>query len=192
MNPRATRSALMVASVPELTSRTISIEGNISRTVSASSISCSVGAPKLVPRRHGLVQRVQNRGMAVAENERSPGADVVDVLVAIGIEDVRAFAAFDEGRSPADAAIGADGRVHAAGNREFGAFEELLRACVIHGRMRDSQRIAALLEMSDRPHYNRDSLMKISELRPLPRCCLAAVWPSSAAGPRRLPTLPLP
>ena len=49
MNPRATRIADIVASVPEFTSRTISIEGTASQIASASSISCSVGAPKLVP-----------------------------------------------------------------------------------------------------------------------------------------------
>jgi len=43
--PRARRMALMAASVPELTSRTISSEGT-SRTISsASSTSRSVGAP---------------------------------------------------------------------------------------------------------------------------------------------------
>ncbi|CKU80838.1 Uncharacterised protein [Mycobacterium tuberculosis] len=43
--PRARRSALMAASVPELTRRTISIDGTSARMASASSISRSVGAP---------------------------------------------------------------------------------------------------------------------------------------------------
>jgi hypothetical protein len=42
--------ALIVASVPELTIRTFSIEGTAATTISASSDSISVGAPKLVPR----------------------------------------------------------------------------------------------------------------------------------------------
>ena len=134
VKPRATRSALMVASVPELTRRTISMEGNISRTVSASSISCSVGAPKLVPRVHAWFRASRIDRVAVAEDERTPGADVVDVFVAVGIEDVGAFAAHDEGRGAADAALGADRGVDAAGDGEAGAFEELLRACVIHGQ----------------------------------------------------------
>ncbi len=71
--------------------------------------------------------------MAMAEDQRPPGADVVDVLVAIGIEDVGAFAALDEGRSAADAAIGAHGRVYAAGDGKLGAFEELLRDLMVHG-----------------------------------------------------------
>ena len=49
MNPRATRIADMVASVPEFTSRTISMEGTASQMASARRTSCSVGAPKLVP-----------------------------------------------------------------------------------------------------------------------------------------------
>ena len=40
----------MVASVPELTMRTISTAGSARVMASASSVSASVGAPKLVPR----------------------------------------------------------------------------------------------------------------------------------------------
>ena len=45
VNPRATRTALIVASVPELTMRTISTDGTASQTMRASSTSSSVGAP---------------------------------------------------------------------------------------------------------------------------------------------------
>ena len=38
----------------------------------------------------------EDLGMAVAEQQRAPGADVVDVLVAVDVEEVRAFAAGDE------------------------------------------------------------------------------------------------
>ena len=44
----------MVASVPELTIRTISTDGTAAITISASVISRSVGAPKLVPRSSAL------------------------------------------------------------------------------------------------------------------------------------------
>jgi hypothetical protein len=40
----------MVASVPEFTSRTISIDGTACRIISASSISAAVGAPNENPR----------------------------------------------------------------------------------------------------------------------------------------------
>jgi hypothetical protein len=47
---RATRIALIVASVPELTNRIRSIDGINMATRWASRVSSSVGAPKLVPR----------------------------------------------------------------------------------------------------------------------------------------------
>ncbi len=47
---RASRSALMVASVPELTRRIISIDGTACVIISASSTSPTVGAPKEKPR----------------------------------------------------------------------------------------------------------------------------------------------
>jgi len=50
VNPRATRIALITASVPELTRRIFSMEGKAFRIISASVTSSSVGAPKLVPR----------------------------------------------------------------------------------------------------------------------------------------------
>ena len=57
---------------------------------------------------------VDDDRMTVAEQQRSPGPDVVDVLVAIHVEDVRALAARDERRVAAHGAIGAHGRVDAA------------------------------------------------------------------------------
>ena len=50
VNPRASRMALSAASVPELTMRTLSIEGTRAQTRSAISVSSTVGAPKLRPR----------------------------------------------------------------------------------------------------------------------------------------------
>ena len=47
--PRATRAALIVASVPELTKRTRSSDGTSRCTSAASSTSSGLGAPKLVP-----------------------------------------------------------------------------------------------------------------------------------------------
>jgi len=45
VKPRARRIAVIVASVPEDTSRTRSIEGSSSQSRSASSVSSCVGAP---------------------------------------------------------------------------------------------------------------------------------------------------
>jgi hypothetical protein len=51
VNPRASRMALIAASVPEETSRTISTDGTASTISAANSTSASVGAPNVVPRR---------------------------------------------------------------------------------------------------------------------------------------------
>ena len=42
--------------------------------------------------------RVNHVGYSVAEDERSPGPDVVDVLVAVGVPNIGTFAANQEGR----------------------------------------------------------------------------------------------
>src|ERR1051326_8323644 len=57
-------------------------------------------------------QRLENLRMPVAEQQRSPATDVIDVLVAVGIEDVRALAARDESRLAAYAAECAHRRIH--------------------------------------------------------------------------------
>jgi hypothetical protein len=64
VNPRASRIALIVASVPEFTSRTFSMLGTAAMISSASSLSASVGAPKLVPRRIELSKAATTRGWA--------------------------------------------------------------------------------------------------------------------------------
>jgi hypothetical protein len=60
----------------------------------------------------------------MAEEKGPPGADVVDVFVAVGVEDVGGFAAGDEGRVAADAAAGADGGVDASGDEGESALEQ--------------------------------------------------------------------
>jgi hypothetical protein len=62
------------------------------------------------------VPAVEKVRMRMAENGRSPGADVVDVIVAIDIEHPRALGSVHEKRLAADRAKRAHRRVHAAGN----------------------------------------------------------------------------
>ena len=57
-------TAVSAASVPELTKRTISIDGKASQTSSANSTSRRVGAPKLVPSRAASVTASTTRGWA--------------------------------------------------------------------------------------------------------------------------------
>ena len=114
VKPRARRMALIVASVPELTSRTFSIEGTASMINSASSLSASVGAPKLVPRTAASLHRRDHLRMGMPQNHRPPGADVVDVAIAIEIVEIGPCGALEEDRLAADAAKRPGRTVHAA------------------------------------------------------------------------------
>ena len=60
----ASRAALMVASVPELTMRSFSTAGTRRATSSASSTSASVGAPNEVPRAVAACTASTTRGWA--------------------------------------------------------------------------------------------------------------------------------
>ena len=117
MNARASRRALIVASVPELTKRTSSRLGIASRISRASSSSSGLGAPKLVPACGGRVERSDDPWMRVPEDQRPPGEDVVDVAVAVDVDQVRALAALDEERRAADGPKCANGRADAAGQQ---------------------------------------------------------------------------
>ena len=87
---RASRSADIVASVPEFTKRTISIEGIASQIRRASSTSSSLVAPYAVPRSAAAAMHGDDGGVRVAEDQRPVRADVVDVAVAVDVEDARA------------------------------------------------------------------------------------------------------
>jgi len=89
----------------------------------------------------GLFDGLQDGGVAMAEQEGTPTANVVDIAVAVRIPDVGALAAGDEGRGAADAAESAYGRIHAAGNGPLGAFEKSLRLGVVHRKVTISRRI---------------------------------------------------
>ena len=91
---RASRTALIAASVPEETSRTCSIGGHTRRrSRSPSSTSASVGAPNVVPLAGGVDDGGDRLGIRVPEDQRPPGHDPVDVAVAVDVLDVRALAA---------------------------------------------------------------------------------------------------
>ena len=125
--------ALIVASVPELTSRTFSTEGTAAMISSASSFSASVGAPKLVPRRTAASSGRHDRRMGVAEDHRSPGADVIEVAIAVDIDQVGPFGVVDEDRLAADAAERPGGAVHSPGDELFGAGEGGVALLAGHG-----------------------------------------------------------
>ena len=79
-----------------------------------------------------VVQRFLNGAddarMTVAQDQRSPRADVIQVVIAVEIEEARPFAASDENRIAADGAEGAGRTVDAAGNEMAGTLKRLSTA----------------------------------------------------------------
>ncbi len=127
---RASRIALIDASVPEEVIRSISTDGMRWATSSARSTSAAVGAPNVVPRSAAACTASSTGAKRVAVDQRAPGADVVDVGVAVDVGDLRARRVVDEDRLAADRAHRADGRVDAAREDADGAAVELRGAGV--------------------------------------------------------------
>ncbi len=87
---------------------------------------------------------------AMTEEKRSPGADVIDILVPVDVKDARPFAARDEPGSAADRAKCAHGRVDASGNVLLRPSEQRLRLCGFHTRFgpRTTLRNRKLMQIS--------------------------------------------
>ena len=113
----------MVASVPEETKRTRStgVRATIS---SASSTSGSVGVPYDVPRATASATARLHLGVGVAEQHRPPGADQVDVLVAVDVGQPGAGRGADEPRGAADGVEGPHRGVHPARGHRARPLEE--------------------------------------------------------------------
>ena len=99
---RARRMALMVASVPEFTRRTFSMDGTASAIISARMTSFSVEAPKLVPSRIWLSKGRLHRRGTVPQNQRPPGSQIIDIGRAVHIHDAAALPRFDKAGIAAD------------------------------------------------------------------------------------------
>ncbi len=69
--------------------------------------------------RDGLLQGFHDIRMGMADDHRTPGADIVDVFVAVDVKDAVAFGAGDERRVAVDVRIGADRAVDAARHEVF-------------------------------------------------------------------------
>ncbi len=82
------------------------------------------------------MDRVGDDHRRVAEDVRSPRADVVDVGLAIDVLDAAAMGLADEERFAADIAERAHRRVHPTGDQGFGDSEKFLRERTgrVHGR----------------------------------------------------------
>mmetsp|Transcript_9625 Transcript_9625/g.22391 ORF Transcript_9625/g.22391 Transcript_9625/m.22391 type:complete len:286 (+) Transcript_9625:1897-2754(+) len=72
-----------------------------------------------------LLHGLPHRRVAVAEDHRAPGADVVDVALPFGVPDIGPLAPGDEAGRAADGAESAHRRVDAARNHACRAFKQL-------------------------------------------------------------------
>ena len=109
----------MVASVPELTKRTISTEGKVGdHPLGQPHLELGGRAEGRAPRR-GLADGRQHRRVGVAQDQRAPGEHQVDVAVAVHVLQPGALAPGDEAGRPADAAERAHRAVHPAGQHEL-------------------------------------------------------------------------
>ncbi|MDR6357739.1 hypothetical protein Q3H58_004410 [Pseudomonas psychrotolerans] len=81
----------------------------------------AVGEAVLQLAAHGI----EHVRVAVAEDHRTPGADVVDVAPVVFIDDIGTLGMLEEQRGAADALEGAHRRVDAAGDVALGLVEEL-------------------------------------------------------------------
>ena len=74
---------------------------------------------------HGLLHRFT----AVAQNQRPPGANEVNVFLAVHVPDVAAKAPIQESGVGAHTAAGPHRRIHTAGHDLLGFFKQLFRTC---------------------------------------------------------------
>ena len=82
----------------------------------------------------GFFHRLHDLGVSVAVDHRAPGADEIDIGVAVDVDKRRAVRFFDETRLPAHGTEAAHRRIHAAGRDRLRALEQLCRAGGVLGR----------------------------------------------------------
>src|ERR1700693_1633697 len=156
---RASRTALIVASVPELTNRTISTKGTAAATRSARSPSGpeandpahleeGQGSGDALRQAHLERRRRSERGpppqrsrqrppherRSVPEEMRTVGLDVGDVGLSVHIAEPRSPPRLDEERLSSDRSEGPHGRRHASRHQFLRALEQRGGAFVLHCR----------------------------------------------------------
>ena len=81
---------------------------------------------------NAVMNGFHNLRMGVAKNERSPGGDIIDELVAIDIVDPDSAGLFNKYGIAADGLEGADGTVDAAGNHFLSGLKQFFRFGSFH------------------------------------------------------------
>ena len=123
--------------MPELTRRTISIEGTSVDDGFGQLDLALGGRAEAEALEHGLLHRLDHRRVAVAQDHRAPGADVVDVALAVGVPEVRrpGRAAMKRGVPPT-ALKARTGEFTPPGMHALGAFEQCRLVRSVLGVMR--------------------------------------------------------
>ena len=75
--------------------------------------------------KHRFLHRLHHGRVAMPQDHRAPGSDVVDVALPVGVPEIGAFCTLNKTRCSTHCAERADRRIHAARDQCFGAFEEL-------------------------------------------------------------------
>ena len=115
----------MVASVPELTKRIFSTWGK-ARNHNLGQIGFGGGRGSETGPLLGCGgDRFRHTGRGVTEDQRPPGAHIIDVPVFVGIPKMRSLPANDKRRVASDRTKGAHRRTYTAGNHLLGAFLQL-------------------------------------------------------------------
>ena len=113
-----------MASVPELTKRSL-LDGRIAGDDALGQVGLGCGGSAEAGRvARGPLDGLDRRRKRVAQDHRAPGAEVVDVAIAVGVDEVGALGALDKRRRAAHRFEGAHRRVDAAGKEALGALLE--------------------------------------------------------------------
>ena len=79
-----------------------------------------------------LLDRLHNIGMRMPQNHRSPGSDVVEVTVAIDVEQVGSLPTADNDRFTSHGAEGACGAIDSSGNQLTGTGKQFVTPSAVH------------------------------------------------------------
>ena len=88
----------------------------------------------------GLSDRFDHRGGGVSQDQWAPGADIINVVVAVGVPDVRTLPPNNEGRIAAHCTKCAYGRIDAAWNHLLGTPLEPARLVKLAGHGSSAKR----------------------------------------------------
>ena len=89
---------------------------------------CRSGSAKAGAATRGLADGLDDRRKGVAKDHRPPGAEHVEITIAVLVIEICTLGARNEGRIAADGAEGADGRIDPSGKKGFGALLQLAGA----------------------------------------------------------------